>query len=374
MRTVFIPARAPRSVRRGVSIIELMVGLVVGLLVSLAAVSSAQLFTAAQRQGIGTGSGNGNAASAMASIKNDLANGGLGFFGDLTYLCSRLNLSINGTTVIDGAAFSPVTASRPGASTNDMLDVAYASNVIGGVAVTLNSASDGMSAALKTLLPVSVNQSVLLASTDTAVPCTLRSVTAITAPTATTSQVLTFGNAGLNNQVNFSTLPSYPAGSWVTLVGALRWNRYSVNGTNLQMTDMTTGVSSTLLRNVIGFRVLYGISAAPAMPVPVTSTGNTGTVIDWKKTTDAGWGSVTSANIGQVKAVRIALVLRSAQREKTDASGNCNATQNKPTLWADLAALGVASETIEPDVADWQCYRYRTQIIVAPMRNIVYGQ
>jgi Tfp pilus assembly protein PilW len=40
--------------QRGMSIIELMIGIVVALLVGLAAAGSAMMFTASQRQGIGT--------------------------------------------------------------------------------------------------------------------------------------------------------------------------------------------------------------------------------------------------------------------------------------------------------------------------------
>ena len=48
-------SRARRAGQRGLSIIELMVGLVVALLVGLAATSSAVMFGATQRQGIGVG-------------------------------------------------------------------------------------------------------------------------------------------------------------------------------------------------------------------------------------------------------------------------------------------------------------------------------
>ena len=127
-----------------------------------------------------------------------------------------------------------------------------------------------------------------------------------------------------------------------------------------------TGTNATLLRNVIGFRVLYGVGP-PVPDVPdETSTGNTGTIINWTKTTDAGWGALNDVTTRQLKALRIAVVVRSPQREK-----NCDASASKPTLWGDL---GITPDVIEPDVTDWQCYRYRTQIVVAPMRNIVYGQ
>ena len=50
------------------SIVELMVGMVVALLVGLAAAGSAIVFTTSQRQGLGVGSANLNGASALAVI------------------------------------------------------------------------------------------------------------------------------------------------------------------------------------------------------------------------------------------------------------------------------------------------------------------
>ena len=65
-----------------------------------------------------------------------------------------------------------------------------------------------------------------------------------------------------------------------------------------------------------------------------------------------------------MRALRIGFVVRSPQPEKPKAAGACEATTTLPTLF------GAA---ITPDVANWQCYRYRTAIVIAPMRNIVYG-
>ena len=70
-----------RPAQRGLSIIELMVGILVSMLVGLAATSTAVTFTASQRQGIGVGGVAVNANTALAALKNDAATAGLGFFG-----------------------------------------------------------------------------------------------------------------------------------------------------------------------------------------------------------------------------------------------------------------------------------------------------
>lgn len=356
-----LPCQRPLPAARGVSIIELMVGLVIGLLVSLAAVSSASLFTAAQRQGVGVGTAGANTAAALSAIKDDVANGGLGFFGNQAYLCQTLNASVNAAVVSDNAAFAPVRITRVGS--NDQLDVVYGNDVSAGAAVKLSSASNGSSATLKNYLPAADTQAVLLAPTDTSQPCLLRSLTATPAPpTALVKETLVFGNAGRHNQAVFTVNPSYPENSLVTMIGTAQWNRYALNGAELQMTRVFDGTTVTLMRNVIGLRFEYGVSASA---VSGLANGNRAALADWVDPTEAGWGTVTSANIGRIKAVRIGLVVRSPQREKENAvTGQCEASTAKPVLFGN---------EIEPDVTDWQCYRYRTQIVVAPLRNIIYG-
>lgn len=160
----------PRQTR-GISLIEVMVGLVVGLLVTLAATTSAQLFTASQRQGIGAGSGSANSASALAAIKDDVSTGGMGFFVNGGYRCSNLNLSVGTGVLSDGDTFAPVQATRVGS--NDVLDIVYSNDVAAGAWVELSATSDGSAATLKSLLPVTVAQTpaVLLAPKEIGTPC-----------------------------------------------------------------------------------------------------------------------------------------------------------------------------------------------------------
>jgi prepilin-type N-terminal cleavage/methylation domain-containing protein len=94
------PARRAQARQRGVSMIELMVGLVVSLIVGIAASSSAVMFTASQRQGMGVGGVAVNVNTALAALKNDAATAGLGFFGDSRFLCSALNLGMGATAAL----------------------------------------------------------------------------------------------------------------------------------------------------------------------------------------------------------------------------------------------------------------------------------
>lgn len=336
---------------RGVSLVELMIGLVIGLLVSLAAVSSLRIFGASQSQGTVTGGGLLSAVSAMGAIKNDVAAAGLGFFDGRLPLCSTMNLSMGTGAMIDGTAFSPLLVTREPA--NDRLDLIYGSNVSAGATVPIAAPSDGSSIDTLSALPAALGQTVMLAPIGTGL-CTVRSVTALTPGTVDTPQVLAFANTGAHNKFAFTTAPDYAARARVTLLGALQWHRYRVIENNLVLEQPLDGSSAVLVRNVIGFRVEYGIS----------DVGGS-TLQAWQNAGDAGWGALSAASISRVRAVRLGLLVRSPQREKPDGSGNCTASVAKPQLFGT---------EIEPDVSDWRCFRYRSSTIVVPLRNLVWGQ
>lgn len=348
-------ARKPpvRRAQRGLSIIELMVGIVVAMLVGLAAAGSAIVFTAAQRQGIGAGGAGLSAATALAAIKNDVALAGLGFFGDSTYLCEELAFSVAGDVLVDGADFAPVQITAE-ASGDDVIDIVYADRIESGANVLLQAASDGTSATTLSLLPVSAGQAVLLTPADGSGTCLVRTVTAVADSTEDTPQTLTFDNTGTHNQAAFSVAPAFAERDRIALLGELRWNRYRRVDNTLVLERPMDDTSAVIARNVIGLRAQYGIAAAAA--------GST-TLEAWQDAT-GGFAALDAATLPRVRALRLGLVTRSPQKEKPNADGDCEASLAKPELFG---------ATVEPDVADWQCYRYRSTVVVVPLRNLVLG-
>lgn len=341
-----------RAIARGLSIIEVMVGLVVAMLVGLAAVGSTTMFTAAQRQSIGTGGSLINASTALGALRDDAAVAGLGFFGDSRFLCNRLNLSVGNVVVQDGVAFTPLRVTRE--ASNDRVDVVYGTQIASGANVLLRTASTGATAELRSLLPVNAGQAVLLAPSTPGDPCVVRSVTAVVASTVDDPQQLTFDAGGNFNQGVFTTPVTYPDRGRVALLGDLRWARYRLQGTELRLERPLAGSPVVLVRNVMAFRAQYGVTNAAA--------GSTG-LESWQSATGV-FADLTAATLPRVRALRIGLVTRSPQAEKPNAAGVCEATTVMPML---------LEEAVVADVADWRCYRYRTSIAVVPLRNLVMG-
>jgi type IV pilus assembly protein PilW len=347
-----LPLRAGRG-QRGISLIELMVGLVVSLIVGIAASSSAVVFTASQRQGIGVGGVAVNVSTVLSALKNDAATAGLGFFGDSRYLCGALNLGVGAAASLDGAAFAPVRITRTG--TLDRVDVLQSSRVESGANVLLSAATTGATATLKSFLPAAAGDAVLLSPKTTGDPCLVRTVTAVVPSTVDTPQQLTFAAGGLHNDATFTTNPTFGADEGgVTLLGQLRWQRYGLVGTDLVLSRPLEGTQAVLARNVIGFRAQYGVSSV----VPTSRTLET-----WENATGT-FAALDAAAISRVRAVRVGVVVRSPQREKENADGDCEASTAKPTLFGAV---------VEPDVTDWRCYRFRSAVVVVPLRNLVLG-
>jgi type IV pilus assembly protein PilW len=345
-------ARNSIRAQRGLSIIELMVGIVVSLLVGLAASTSAIMFNASQRSGIGTGGVSLSAGSALAALKNDAALAGLGFFGESAFMCETLALSVGTGLVVDGGNFTPISITTE--EVGDRVDIVYADRVEAGASVLLETTSDGTEASVMSLLPATAGQAVLLAPAAPGGTCLVRTVTAVTDSTDTTPQVLTFADTGTHNKAAFAVAPTFAARDRMTLLGALHWNRYRRVDNTLVLERPLDGTTAVIARDVIGLRAQYGISSNAA--------GST-TLEAWQDAAD-DFATLDATTLPRVRALRLGIVTRSTQREKPDADGNCEASLAKPQLF------GV---TVEPDVADWRCYRYRSSIVVVPLRNLVLG-
>lgn len=351
---------------RGVSIVELMVGMVIALLVGLVASSSALLFTSSQRQGISTAGASVRTSSALASIKEDIAQAGLGFFGDTTYMCQSLNFSVGGADH-SSAAFSPLRVTRAGDF--DQIDIIYADQVAGGASVLAKTITGISSVELETYLPADAanpGQAVLLSPTVASGPgpCTVRSITGVAAFTADTPQTLTFGAAAAgnrHNQVIFAPAPAYAAKSRVTLLGNLEWRRYRVVGGDLVMErPLVPGdTPAVLVRNVVALRTQYGIVAA---------AGGSTTFTGWQNPDAPGWGPLLAVNVNRLRALRIGVLTRSEQPEKPDKdSGVCEASATAPQL------LGTDVVVADTGAISWKCFRYPASTVIVPLRNWAMG-
>jgi hypothetical protein len=113
------------------------------------------------------------------------------------------------------------------------------------------------------------------------------------------------------------------------------------------------GATAVLARNVIALRAQYGAVVAAGARRWRTWEDATGTFATLDATSIARCVRCVSA---------WSRAARSARRPTPE--GVCEASLAKPQLFG---------AEIEPDVSDWQCYRFRSAVVVIPLRNLVLG-
>lgn len=343
----------------GFSLIETLVALAVGLIVSVVALGSAQTFSGISRMQSGQGSALAAAASAMDAIRHDVQLSGLGFYSDSGPMCDRLNLAFQGSVLSDGAGFVPLRVT-PGAGGSDTVEISYARDVTSGAAFRLlaPTATAMGPTVLGAGTPVQAGEAVLLASPSTGAPCTVATVGQVTPQAAGRLQV-SFGVPGGFTPAAweglFTELPAYTDAARMSVLGDLRWWTYEVQGDRLERVDRLTGQRSVIARGIVQLRAQYGLANSSA----------DNTIARWVDAQASG--GLSASDWDRLRAIRVAVVAINGEAERPDRNGACQATSAAPLLWEGEQA-GLSGR------AGWQCHRYRVWSTWVGLRNLQWGQ
>lgn len=353
----------PLTTQRGASLVSLMVGLVISMLVVLSAMGSWQFFSTSLRQSVSLGSTLGQSTTASAIFKHELAQAGRGLVSGGAPICATVNLSLGQKLIADNEALAPLEVSRSEEG-ELMLDIRYAQALEASTAVLTRSelGPQGTQVELQSLLPAQAGQTVLVAPPEQAgAPagtCTVRTITALSAPSGTAGQVLSIGAAGAHNQKAFTSPQTYPEGSRVFLMGRLEHVQFQHKGDQLVMRRplSTAGAAGavaevTLASRVRAFEVQLGVD-----------DGINNTLSEWTRAQANGaqgldWSVLTSARLAQVLALRVGWVLLDPQRS-TDCTSS--SSDSAPTLFGEKVSME----------AQDACYKHRSTSMVVPLRNI----
>jgi type IV pilus assembly protein PilW len=142
-----------------------------------------------------------------------------------------------------------------------------------------------------------------------------------------------------------------------------RRNEWRVNGRVLMVSDVIHNTADfEVAEDVIDLRAQYGVDVNPAAGV-----------------TTIAWGTAAPADWTQVRAVRVAMLVRGKQFERPAVEGGNCITTVAPA-WAAGAFLmrnvdGSADAFGATDAVpnNWRCYRYRVDEKVIPLRNMIWG-
>lgn len=386
----------------GFSLVEIMVGMVVGLITIVVIMQSFSAFEAQKRTTTSGSDTLENGLIALQAIESDARSAGYGLLTPNGLACTSMNYyeaDAANVIVASGVAarIAPVAISD-GAS--DSIIFTAATSPIAGMPFKLNSdmATATATADIDNSVGFTIEQDLFLVAAPIAspgtgavpTPCTrLGYASAIGAASPASyynTSVDIFPTAGypMNKGfvINIGSASGASDASGISPAGFVR-NQYRVRFTSPSQYDLVvenvshfpqTVLSTSavaLASNIVNMQVQYGV--APANTQPGVSSPS---VNCWTDATgnacnseSGNWASPSAADIMRVKAIRIAVVARSPLQEKPSvAGGTCDATPASGVVsWPGGPAIDLSAN------ANWRCHRYRVYQTIIPLRNVIWA-
>jgi type IV pilus assembly protein PilW len=357
----------------GFTLLELMIGIAIGLVTTLI-VANVLLLAEAQPRSISAGSdAQVNGALSLYTIQRDVQMAGYGVAASPDGLGCEIRAHRNGTGFTWTLAPVLITNGTNGAP--DAITVL--SSATDRYAAPLRVIADHPNAASSFLVntTMGVGEGDLMVAVPPAVDagnwCSVFNVTAL-GNNGVLGQPQNqlhhgTGEAGPWNQSGGGSIfpaAGYPAGSYLLNLGRLINRTYSVTANGaLRLTSFNTAAGSNEAREIftgiVNLQAYYGLDSdddgAIDSYTAVTPTSNDG----WRR----------------LVTVRIAVVARSAQFEKEDVTHADPVWDVGTAVAVDGAADCGTSKCVAlkvGHVGDWKRYRYRVYDVVVPLRNMLW--
>lgn len=350
-------AHPDRKRLKGFSLVEIMVAMVIGMFGIIVMMQVLALSEERKRTATGGSDASSEGVMALYALQRDIRVAGYGI-GDTKVLGCNLLLP-SGVTL---NAMAPVTinhASITGQDAHtDTLLVVYGK----GNGTPQGDVVSSTGSVVQTPSAFTANDFVIEAPTISphAAVCNL-----------TLSQVTSV----LGSVVSLNTGGMTKGDTLFNLGQTLKIAGYAIRGGNLTLCDYTANDCSSagnwvpIANNIVSLRAQYGRHTSGTLPF----------IVDvYDQTTPAAAAATTACNWTRISAVRLVLVARSAQYEKTNVTSelpvDVAAGAAPPPAWDGTNVdnpVGSAASPIDlSGYANWRQYRYKVFQTVVPIRNI----
>jgi type IV pilus assembly protein PilW len=351
----------------GFSLIEVMVAMVIGMVGIIVMMQMFSLTEGQKRTTTGAADAQSAGAIALYGLQRDIRQSGYGIVDTNLLGCNillRAGVTLN--------AIGPVTinhASIPAGDPNtDTLLVVYGNSNSSPQGETITDLTSAVTPpyTVAALTSFTTNDRVIAAPATRLSPCalTLDTVTGVTTRVAVTT-----GSAGMG------------LGTLFNLGQSPKIQAYAVHRGNLTVCDYMTsncgtacsaldGPASTALggscsaawvpiaSNVVSLRAEYGRDITVPMDTIVDAYDQSAPTIDVSSATAA----TAKCEWSKISALRLALVLRSGQYEKTAVTAG--------VVWAGTTSATPVLINLTSTDANWQNYRYKVYQTTVPLRNV----
>lgn len=344
----------------GFSLVEIMVGMVIGLISTIIVMQVFATFEGQKRTTTGGSDAQTNGGVGLYTIERDMRMAGYGF-ADATG-CA-LASSFNGTALAP-LVLAPVTITDGAGGLPDSITMLSSNKSSWSVPIRVISNHAQAATQFNTNATFGLAQGDLLIAYEATTPpnCTLFQVD--NANPVLNPIVHTAGSWNGNSAV--FPAAGYSTDALLMNVGSFISHTYSIDASsNLVFTDYSsatnTNSSQILSPDVVNIQAQYGFDTRAGAQTDAQVDTWGATMID----ADASGTIGDAGDINRIYALRFALVARNGLREKADpVTGICNTTTVGPA-WAG-GTISLAAD------ANWQCYRYKTFETIVPLRNMLW--
>lgn len=360
------PTSTHAARQQGLSLVEVLVALFIGLLTVLAVVNLMSLVSARQRAVRAGDDAQTNALLGLDYMMQDLRMAGLGLSVNELQSCTSLFSYFgpaSGTAPASIPDFStaPVTITD-GGSGSDAIIVRFAEGVRGIRAANLVGDMTTPADNLVVDTPFGFRTNDLVMVTNSAGQCALRQITgAIPSSPPYTLAAASSGTATYNPPAAVAAgTPTWPTflgatvGARVYDLGSFTHHRYAVASGALVLRNLNVATDTPIAADIVDLQAQYGVSATPG----------SGTITQWVNATGA-WATPTLTDRKRILAVRLAVVARGAERSISDVS------PASIDLWP--AAVSGQTSAVQTFTVPDRRFRYRVLRSVIPMKNLLWS-
>lgn len=331
----------------GFSLVELMVGLVIGLFATLVVMQVFTAFEGQKRTTSGTADAQTNGSIALMMLQRHIQSAGYGLpmpNADATDNSLRCNAFPDFVDPVTGGTTNifPLEITD-GAS--DSVRVRFSTTALGAVPVDIINPANASS-------PVGLSASSNIGCADNDIALVINSGTCA----LTKVQDGDGGGGNTNIRLYAAATPAAATltGGKIACMGNWQDYNFQVVNNELQLNGQP------LVSEVVNMQAQYGISA----------NQNSNNVTAWVDA-DAAWANPNIASRNRIKAIRIAVVLRNNLQEKQ--INGASVSQAAPIAWVPLDPATSPAPVINL-AGNWQDYRYRVFETIIPIRNMLWSR
>lgn len=363
----------------GMSLVELLVGILIGLVATLAISNLFSGFEARKRVIAGGADAQSSGVLAMYYIQRDAQNAGFGLplynSSDPSPLLCPLDTSINQAGVLIN--LSPVVIVDGGAA-SDTVRIRYGNPASGGASLRATGVMSAPSLDGR-LIGCQENDIVLFHQTPDSPNCSMARLQRLNA------------DRSVNTLTELNTVPTerpvtdLNGADWVRFSCLGQWNQYQYTvSANFEL-NRTGGTAGTnpfpnsaavpVASDIVALQAQYGVTTTPDPASTSTTAAAFLNRVDlWTDATGAFGPGIVLMDRNRIRAIRIAVVARDGNLQKNNVSQACDGTEaglTRVCIWrADANPANVDLTTIP----NWQRYRYRVFEATIPLRNILWNR